>query len=417
MYDICIIGGGAAGLSSAIAAGRSGKSVLLLEKNNKLGKKLYATGNGKCNLTNKNFQINLHYNSSMKEYDKFITSSLDNAYNNQEPCQQIIELMKSIGINTQDNNNYIYPSSAQASSVVWAMLDELKLYNVEIRSNQKVLSITGKYPRFEIKCDNEAFNAAQVVLACGGEAYKSLGGCDMGYSFAKAYGHRIVNPRPSLCGLCVSEDLSDVAGVRADATITLLDNIGNIIKESKGELQLTKQGLSGICIFEISSKAGELLSNNNYPKVQISFIDDISYRYLLETIHTKAYGERTIIGLLNGYINDKLAGYVCKLYNIDPKSKAKDIPSEDLISLTNSLKNMIFNITKLYDMDQAQVTAGGVALDDIEPKTMESKIIPGLYIVGELLDIDGICGGYNLTFAMLSGYKAGKSIYDKNQSN
>lgn len=414
MYDLCVIGGGAAGISCAIAAGRCGKKVLLLEKNNKLGKKLYATGNGKCNLTNSDFQIEKHFNSNDKDYVRFIETALDNAYNTKEPMEQIIDLMESIGINTTNNNNYIYPSSAQASSVVWAMIDELKQCNVEILLNSKVLSITGKYPHFEIKCENEAFKALNVVLSNGGQAYKSLGGTTWGYTLAKNFGHSIVDIRPSLCGLCVEEDLSDIAGVRADATIHLKDNAGNTITTSQGELQLTKQGLSGICIFEISSKAGELIYNNISSKIQISFLDNKAFQTLLNIIDGKKYGERTVIGLLNGFVNDKLAAYVCKLHNIDGKSKAKDLSSKELLKLTTTLNNMIFNVVSLYDMEQAQVTAGGVNIKEVNSNNMESKIVKGLYIVGELLDIDGICGGYNLTFAMLSGYKAGKSIYDKN---
>ncbi len=414
MYDLCIIGGGAAGMSCAIAAGRNGKKVLLIDKNNKLGKKLYATGNGKCNLTNTCFDSKLHYNSSSSDnYENFINQALENAYNISLPYNQLIDFTNSIGINSIDDNNYIYPSSAQASSVVWAMIDALNELKVEIRLNTEVLSIEGKYPSFTIKCENEAFKAAQIALANGGLAYKSLGGTDSGYKLANEFGHKIIKPRPSLCGIYVKEDTNQLAGVRANAKISLLSSNDKTIATSYGELQFSKQGLSGICIFELSSKIGKLLTKNNNPKLIISFLDypkENSYNLLIKDIESNNLKNRTILGLLNGYVNDKIAIYVCSLHNIDCKQLAKDTSIIKLKSMANTLSSMEFSIHDLYDMEQAQVTAGGVDINDINPFNMESKITKGVYIVGELLDIDGICGGYNLTFAMLTGYKAGKSI-------
>lgn len=421
MYDLCVIGGGAAGLSCAIAAGRLGLKVLLIDKNNKLGKKLYATGNGRCNLTNSFFDVEKHYSSSSDNYISFMDIALKDAFNKEAPNRQLIDFMGSIGISTMNDNNYIYPASAQASSVVWAMLDELKSYNIEIRSNLETTDIEGKYPSFTIKSKNEAFKAAQVVLANGGAAYKSLGGASSGYELANAMGHTIIPIRPCLCGVCVREDLTDIAGVRANATISLLDEEGKCITASKGELQITKQGLSGICIFEISSKTGKLLGENIKPQVKISFLNTKEapdlYQSLTDRIKDNNLGERTVIGLLNCYVNDKLAQFACKLQGLDGKLKARDVDTKTLLQLADTLDAMEFHIEGLYDMEQAQLTAGGVNIEEVNPTTLESRLVEGLYIVGELLDIDGICGGYNLTFAMLTGIKAGKSVYDKNKSN
>lgn len=414
MYDLCIIGGGAAGMSCAIAAGRNGKKVLIIDKNNKLGKKLYATGNGKCNLTNTLFNSKSHYNSSSTDsYDNFIDNALANAYNDNSPNNQLIDFINSIGINIIDDDNYIYPSSAQASSVVWAMIDALKELGVEIRSNTEVLSIEGKYPSYTIKCENEAFTAVQITLANGGLAYKSLGGTNSGYKLAKKLGHNIINTRPSLCGMYVKEDINQLAGVRANAKISLISSDNTIQAKSYGELQFSKEGLSGICIFELSSKVGHLLSKNINPKLNISLLDypsKDSYNRLMNDIDLNRLKNRSVIGLLNGYVNDKIANYVCTLHNIDGKQFVNNIPNNKLKSLAKSLNSMEFTIDKLYDIEQAQVTAGGVDIKEINPSNMESKLAKGVYIVGELLDIDGICGGYNLTFAMLTGYKAGKSI-------
>ena len=419
MYDLCVVGGGAAGISCAIAAGRLGLKVLLVDKNNKLGKKLYATGNGRCNLTNSQFDIKKHFNSSDNNYFSFISDALSNAYNTKEPNQQIIDYMDSIGISTINDNNYIYPSSAQASSVVWAMIDELKYYNIEILSNTEIINIEGKYPSFIIKSQNKAYKATQVVLSCGGAAYKSLGGTTAGYNLAKNTGHNIIPIRPCLCGFEVKEDVSEIAGVRAKVHIKLTDSNNNSLRESSGELQLTKQGLSGICIFEISSQVGILINKGITPIVNVSFFNnnDNLYKLLIDKIKQNNIGNRTVVGWLNGYVNDKIAQYVCNKHGIDNKQIANQLPKNKLLDIINELNSMTFIITNLYDMEQAQLTGGGVKISDINPNTMESNITEGLYIVGELLDIDGICGGYNLTFAMLTGLKAGKSIYDKNKSN
>lgn len=419
MYDLCVVGGGAAGISCAIAAGRLGLKVLLVDKNNKLGKKLYATGNGRCNLTNSQFDIIKHFNSSDNNYYAFVNDALDNAYNSKIPNQQIIDYMDSIGIRTTNENNYIYPNSAQASSVVWAMVDELKLYNIEILLNTEIINIAGKYPSFIIKSQNKAYKASQVVLSCGGAAYKSLGGTTSGYNLAKNIGHNIIPIRPCLCGLEVKEDVSEIAGVRAKVHIKLTDTNNNSFGESSGELQLTKQGLSGICIFEISSQVGILLNKGITPIVNVSFFNntDNLYKLLIEKVEHNNIGNRTVVGWLNGYVNDKIAQYVCKKHNIDNKQISSQLLKTILLNIINDLNNMTFTVTNLYDMEQAQLTAGGIEISDINPKTMESNITEGLYIVGELLDIDGICGGYNLTFAMLTGLKAGKSVYDKNKSN
>lgn len=421
MYDICIIGGGAAGLSCAITAGRLGLKVLLVEKNNKLGKKLYATGNGRCNITNYNFNIANNYNSSYDYYESFLYKAFNNAYNSKEANIQILDFFESLGVYTVNDNNYIYPQSNQASSVVWSMIDEVNNYNIKILLNEEIISIAGKYPHFIIKSANQAYTASQVVLANGGEAYKSLGGTDSGYNLAKSNGHSVTNIMPCLCGLITEEDTMDIAGVRSKATIKLFNSSGNFIATSCGELQFTQQGLSGICIFELSSKIGKLLAAGERPELSISLLDTIeaphTYDSIISRIKNKLIGNRSLIGLLNGYVNDKIANYVCKINNINGKTKAIDIDKQQLIDIVSNLNNIRYHVKGLNNMDQAQVTAGGVNLDEIDPNTMESKYVDGLYIVGELLDIDGICGGYNLTFAILSGIKAGKSIYDKNQSN
>ncbi len=409
MYDLCVIGGGAAGMSCAITAARLGLKVVLVEKNNKLGKKLYATGNGKCNLTNQYINISECYNSKSNDYIEFV----NNAFG-KNPTQNIISFVNSVGIDTMDINGYVYPKSAQASSFVWALIDELNNLNVKILLNKEIKSITTKSTHFKIKSQNEEITASQVVLATGGMSYKNLGGTDSGYKLSGNLGHSLSTIRPSLCGVKTNINLEDIVGVRANATATLIGADTGVLSQQSGELQITKNGLSGIMIFNLSSLVGAIISREKV-YISLDFANDITKETYADLCN--ASSNRTVVGFLNGMINDKLASFICKNLNIDAKSKVSHISSEKLDSIYELMKNFRFPITGLMDYDSAQVCAGGITLSEIDSKTFMSNIIDGLYITGELLDIDGICGGYNLTFAILSGIVAGRGAYDKSKSN
>lgn len=410
MYDLCIIGGGASGMSAAIAAAQNGLKVIILEKNKKLGKKLYATGNGKCNVTNSIMDFNMKYNSNSAHYTEFLDKCLGVT-----PYEQIKEYLKSLGVLTYDVNGYTYPKSAQASSVVWAMHDRLNEYGVEIAFKQEISEIVSKATHFIIKCENRQITASQLVLACGGRSYPALGGSTSGYEYAKSFGHTIVSVRPSLCGLITKTDLTDIAGVRVSAEAHLTDETGSIIASEAGELQINSYGLSGIMIFNLSAKVGALLENGRQAYITLNLIPHLSDEDI-QTIYNVS-ASRTVTGFLNGMVNDKLATYIIGSCGLDTKCQLKDIGKNAADKLISKLRAFSLEITGLNDYDSAQVCAGGVNIEEIYPDTMMSKKIPGLYITGELLDIDGLCGGYNLTFAILSGIRAGKSAYDKNKSN
>lgn len=410
MYDLCIIGGGASGMSAAIAAAQKGLRVIILDRNKKLGKKIYATGNGKCNISNQNMNIKLNYNSDSENYISFLNECLGIS-----PYEQIENFLNSLGVLTYDVNGYIYPQSLQASSVVWAMLDRLNELNVEFDFKQEISEIYKNGTHFVIKCPNGQITALQIVLSCGGRSYETLGGSKIGYELAQSFGHTVNPVRPALCGLVTAEDLTEIAGVRISAEASLIDDKGNTAASEKGELQINNYGLSGIMIFNLSSKAGRLLKNGENVYISVNLIPSLTDDNI-KSIYNASSG-RTIIGFLNGIINDKLALYFSKRHGIGRKTTIKDLNYNELMNIISELRNFRLMVSDLCDFDSAQVCAGGVSIDEISPYDMMSKKVEGLYITGELLDIDGICGGYNLTFAILSGVRAGIGAYDKNKSN
>ena len=406
MQDLCIVGGGMSGMTAAITAAQMGSRVILIEKNNKLGKKIYATGNGKCNLTNKNMDYSLHFNSSNLKYETFLSASCgEDAYD------KVIDFINTLGIYTTDINGYVYPTSHQASSVVWAMIDKMQELGVEIMLKTTVNNINKKENYFEIKTDDTTIKAHKVILACGGNSYSKLGGSMSGYNLAKDLGHKIISLRPCLCGLCTYENISFLSGVRVSAIAKLICN-NNIISTEKGELQFTDYGISGIMIFNLSSKAGKLLTENKDVYIELNLMPEFSEEEYDKLIDNNQ--SRTIVGLLNSLVNDRIASYFTEKHKLSGKEKVTNINRQCIYEILNDLKKFTVRIKSTKDFENAQVSAGGVDISQINEDTFMSRLISDLYITGEMLDIDGLCGGYNITFAILSGLKAGYSSYDKN---
>lgn len=407
MFDLCVIGGGMSGMTAAITAARCGSKVIVIEKNNKLGKKIYATGNGKCNVGNLSIDYETHYNSFSESYGYFLEKSCG-----MNPTEELVKFLNSIGVVTTDNRGYIYPNSMQASSVVWAMIDELKRLNVEIMLGSIVTDIKDKTDFYVVDSSKGMINTKKIILACGGNSYSKLGGSMSGYELSRKIGHNITTLRPSLCGLITYEDTVDITGVRIRSEASLVWDDKIKFKE-EGELQFTDYGLSGIMIFNISSKAGYALQKNKPVKVIVDFIPHIHKKDFDGIIYTNKY--RTVSGMLNSFINDKLALYILDKEKIYPKTMISSMTRNTLMDLLGKLKEYTFNIKETKDYDNAQLTAGGVDINEIMPETLMSKLQDRIYFAGEMLDIDGLCGGYNITFAVLSGIRAGNSSYDKNK--
>ncbi|MCM1082495.1 MAG: aminoacetone oxidase family FAD-binding enzyme [Clostridium sp.] len=390
-------------MSAAIAAARAGANVIILEKNNKLGRKLYATGNGRCNLSNTYMNLEKAFFSGDAHYEDFLRDILGRM-----PSREIIEFMNSMGILTYEKNGYIYPVSNQASAVVWAMTDELKKYGVTIMLKADIQSVakSDETSNLTIKLADDIITAKRLIIATGGKSYASLGGSDSGYNMIKGLGIKLSKLRPALCPFVVEEDFKDIAGVRANASARLFVDDEMKALET-GELQITDYGLSGIMMFNLSSIGGAALSEGKRVTVSLDFLEHYDKDDLEGYIRKEE--TRTILGALNGFINDKLGGFLLKRIGIDTRTAVKELSDAQIKAVLCELKGFTVELKGLKGYEQAQVTAGGIALSAIEKNTMRIKDMEHVYAAGEALDIDGICGGYNLTFAILSGKRAGES--------
>ena len=253
-YDVCVVGGGAAGMAAAIAAAEGGNTVCIIDKNKKLGKKLYATGNGRCNLANTDMKDG-HYHSSSETYQKFLHTCLG-----EQPLHEMFAFLHSIGVYTRCIDGYYYPISMQASAVVWALLDRIKALQVTTYLSETVTDIRIKKDGYHIQCNTEII-ARKVILACGGRSYPSLGGCAEGARLAEKLGVKQEPQRPALCAVMTEENTEAVKGVRVACSAWFEE--GNTEWKQSGELQITEYGLSGIMIFNLSSELGRILSEES----------------------------------------------------------------------------------------------------------------------------------------------------------
>lgn len=397
-YDVLIIGGGASGLACAVSAKRKNISlnIAILEHNNKIGKKLLATGNGRCNLTNMNIQKS-NFHGSFK---------VDNALEKYSPSK-LIEFFNSMGLVCKiEENGLVYPFSKQASAVLEILRLECNRLGVEIICEESVKSIKKSDKGF-IVTGNNTYSSKKVVLCCGGKASPECGGSGTGLDLAKNLGHKIVTATPSLCPVEVfDKNIKSLKGVRASSTVTLFDGKNEIHSEN-GEVQFTENALSGICVFNLSS----YIKNCVDPVIKVSLLN-VSFNELLNTLKNRRniFKNDSAENLLIGFFNSKIAVYFLKICKIDLAKKSKDISDIELKQLTSIILNWNFKCKKPTDFKKAQVMAGGVLGKEINENTMESKIVKNLYLCGELIDINGDCGGYNLHFAFSSGIIAGENL-------
>ncbi len=399
IYDLIIVGGGAAGMMAAITAAEQGQKSIIIEKMPRLGKKLLATGNGRCNFTNSYLDDDC-YRGGKKD---FIFTALD-----QFTYEQTVEFFEGLGIACVEKDGYYYPASNQAATIADGLIYKISSLPIKVETGTIVRSIK-KDKHFVVNTDKGSVHGRNVLVTTGGKAQEKLGSDGAGYAFAKAFGHKIVRPFPTLTALKVKEHhLKNASGVRCQCRMTVTGR-GRKYQE-QGELQITKYGISGVMVFQLSRYVIEELLRGGKPRVTLDLLpmeDD------MEACHDKMItlcDYKTVGQWLEGYLPAKLAAEIVKLSGVKPTKKTTELNQDEYRRIWNNLKKLPLTIDGYNDFDQAQATAGGVSLKQISPYTMESELVEGLYFAGEVMDVDGTCGGYNLQWAWTSGYLAGRSI-------
>lgn len=404
VIDVVVIGAGAAGLMAAITAAKSGNKVLVLEHNEVAGKKILATGNGRCNFTNI-LQGEQYYRC---ESPDFVMSVL-----NQFGALDTITFFQQLGVMTVEKNGYYYPRTMQASLVRESLLRECTRLGIQIIYGIGIRSIKKENNVFLFDTKSGLYYSKSCVLATGGKADPKSGSDGSGYIYAKQLGHSVTTTVPALVPLvCEGEWLKEVKGVRQEARVTIF-----VDKQPKfsdwGEVQFTDYGVSGIPVFQISRFATRALAENKGVSVEIDFLPDLSKDDLIDWLRKQIQNYRnhsTIVEVMAGMVNHKLASALSK--KIAFSNQYFGALSEKQMQMLITQAVAVLKETKLRVIDsknflQAQVTCGGVVVDEIFQGTMESKLVNGLFFAGEIVDVDGMCGGYNLQWAWSSGYVAG----------
>lgn len=399
--EIAVIGGGASGLMAAITAKKSGKEVIILERKDRILKKVLITGNGRCNITNVNANISNYFGKNI--------SSVENILNRFTP-QDTMDFFNELGIICdEENRGKVYPLSGQASSVVDALRFEAERLGIKIETEFYVRKIEKDGFKFRIYSeDRKKIEAGRVILAAGGQSYPELGSNGSGFELAKELGHSVTKLSPSIVQLKTEKhQVKGLQGIKTDVAVTAYGDNKKICTYD-GELLFTDYGISGNVVFNISFVM-PLYKNVEF---EIDFMEKFDYNELYEMLkeRKRILSHLTMENYFNGMINKKLGQFLSKVSGIEKLSKpVKDLNDSDIRKLCTVLKKYRVKILETTGFKNAQVTAGGVLLDEVNTETLESKIVKGLYFSGEVLDVYGECGGFNLQWAWASGYIAGEN--------
>ena len=400
--EIAVIGGGASGMMAAITARKSGKEVVILERKDRILKKVLITGNGRCNITNVNADISNYFGKNI--------SSVENILNSFNP-QDTMDFFNGLGIIcNEENRGKVYPLSGQASSVVDALRFEAERLGVRIETEFYVRKIEKEGFKFKIYSEErKKIEAGRVIIAAGGQSYPELGSNGSGFELAKELGHSVTKLSPSIVQLkSEKHQVKGLQGIKTDVAVTAYGDNKKICTYD-GELLFTDYGISGNVVFNISFVM-PLYKNVEF---EIDFMEKFDYNELYEILkeRKKMMSHLTMENYFNGMINKKLGQFLSKVSGIEKLSKpVKDLNDSEIRKLCTVLKKYRIKILDTTGFKNAQVTAGGVSLDEVNSETLESKIVKGLYFSGEVLDVYGECGGFNLQWAWASGYIAGKNV-------
>ena len=394
--DFAVIGGGAAGMAAAVTAAACGDRVILLEKSSALGRKIAASGNGRCNLMNSG---ELRYFGN----DRFAGEVFGNC-----PQGRLIQYWQNLGIRlSEENDGRLYPCTFHSSTVTDAYKTALKTAEAEVRLQTEVKRIRKEDGLFQIQTASTLYKASRILIACGGSACPKLGGTDSGYTLLSGFGHSIVPTKPALCPLTTDgRSISGLSGIRVKCGVHLKDSAGKTIREEKGEVLFTDRGISGICVMQTArfAEPGFTVALDLTGRI-FADRDELIRALLRRQKQIPACSPET---LLNGILVPKLSYAVMKQAGIEMKGRsAGDLTENEIRAAADQSSHYSLTVTGSRGMDEAQVTAGGADCGEFRPDTMESRLVPGLHAGGEVLNTDGDCGGFNLMFATACGLLAG----------
>jgi predicted Rossmann fold flavoprotein len=403
MKHIGIIGAGASGIMAALFAAKNGSKVSLFETQSRIGRKLLSTGNGRCNISNMHIDV-FNYHGHNPEFIRNVFAKFG--------LQEAIAFFESIGLPLiEESEGRLFPASSQASSVVDILNYELVKNKIDIRLNRKVASITKNKNKFiVITAGKEEYTFDSVILSAGSCANSGLGASNSGYELAASLGHKVFEPFPAILPINIPlKIIHTLEGIKWNCGIKV-EVKGKSVAESSGELLFTKYGISGPATLNISRAVNQSVLDNANPQIEIDFFPDQTKESLTEKIKNLWIDtERTVSFSLIGIIKKRIPEVLFKLAGVDPDKQIKNLSDKEKDNIINLLKNFKLIPGSPRSFKEAVIAAGGIDVNEINPSTMESGIIKNLYITGELLDIDGDSGGYNLQFAWSTGAIAGMS--------
>lgn len=401
---VIVIGGGAAGITAAISAKDSGFDVSIIERNDRVGKKILITGNGRCNITNENIN-ETRYHSQNNGFFKYALSKFNK--------DNTIDFFSMLGLPlTTLEAGKMYPLSLQSSSVLDILRLALEDRNIHIYTNSKVVKIEKANNTFKIyDSNNEIYECDKVILACGGKSAPKTGSDGFGFKLAISLGHNIVKPLPAIVQLKLAfNSLRALSGIRFDANAQIF--VDNELKRSEfGEILFTDYGISGPAILQLSRIASLGIEESKDITLQIDILPNIGEDKIQEFFenHWGMFYYRSVLESLVGIIHKKIIPVLLKEASVSNIHKqCCDLTWEEKSNILRLLKKWDFVVSGTNSFENSQVTAGGISTKEVDSKTLQSKIVPGLYFCGEILDVDGDCGGFNLQWAWSSGFLAGQ---------
>ncbi|WP_099468417.1 BaiN/RdsA family NAD(P)/FAD-dependent oxidoreductase [Konateibacter massiliensis] len=409
MSRVLIVGGGAAGMFAAVFAAKNGNEVTIFDGNEKLGKKLFITGKGRCNITNASDMETLFENVISNQ--KFLYSAFY-GYNNYD----VIDFFEELGVKTKiERGNRVFPVSDHSSDVIQALTRELQKLSVEIYLKTKVKSLIIEDGQAKgVKLENgKSIHGEHVIVATGGLSYQTTGSTGAGYEFARAAGHTVTRLTPSLVPFRTKEAfVKDLQGLSLKNVKATLYDAEKQLYSDFGEMLFTHFGVSGPLILSASSLVADKIKKNNL-RLVIDLKPALTEEQLDNRIlrEFETYRNKQFKNAVASLFPAKLLPIMIELSKINPDKKVNEISKEERMAFVLLIKNMELTLTGLCDYNQAIITKGGVTVKEINPSTMESKLVSGLYFIGEVLDLDALTGGFNLQIAWSTAYAAGSNIW------